>query len=126
MNYRDRAGRSINVCDWTKLFEDQGYRTLRQTGHDGLLVSTVWVGFALEPDWPEGISPSRDMPIFETMVFDLDVKHGSGWRGLDHWRWTTEVEAATGHECICAGMFADVDETDLEQFYGRGFGPPQS
>lgn len=125
MQYRDRLGRSISVCDWSDLFADQGYRMVRQTSHDGLLVSTVWVGIALEPSWPAGIIQPRDALIFETMIFDRDVKHGSGWRDLGCWRWSTEVEADAGHELVCAGVFADIDEADLDQFYGRGFEPAE-
>ena len=93
--YYDRAGNAISSAESLWLSKvNPGYSIVRHTHFpDSGMVSTVHLHFNYA--WAGG-----PILLFETMVFGVD-----GW---DDWqtRYTTEVEAVTGHDVTVAQINA--------------------
>lgn len=81
----DRDGKVIDLVTWSELHSNMDYRVVEQTVIGEYLVSTVWLGI----DHSYGDGPIK---IFETMIFkndDMDDLYCE--------RYTTDLEAVTGH-----------------------------
>jgi hypothetical protein len=89
--FYDRDGQPIDLSRWGELCNVDGYRRIAETFIGPYRVSTVWLGLD-HNFWPGG-TPL----IFETMVFGGD-------RDCELWRYSTEAEAAAGHEIVVAGL----------------------
>lgn len=94
--YYDRNGEPIDMMTWARsFFENDDAKRVALTEHDGVSVSTVWLGL----DHQYGDGPPL---IFETMIF-----------GGDHdeyqWRYSTEAEALVGHEAACRLAFGETE-----------------
>jgi hypothetical protein len=61
--YFDKAGKVLQLHEWTALFEDDDYRYIAFDELEYCSVSTVWIGLSHDP--------RNEMPvgIFETMIF---------------------------------------------------------
>ena len=83
INYYDKKGELLGLKEWTRLFEDFGYRRINQYERYFISVSTIWLG--LDHNFFDG-KPL----IFETMVWICGEQ-------VDEERYYTEEEAIQGH-----------------------------
>lgn len=89
--FYDRSGRRITAREWSELRAD-GPVHIGDTTIDGARVSTVWLG--IDHAWGDG-----PPIIFETMVFGGELDG-------EIWRYSTEDQAARGHQLVCAEVRA--------------------
>lgn len=99
--YYDRQGNPVpDVNEWARVFEagiGNRHVAMDSIGQN-LSVSTVWLG--LNQNWTR-VGPPL---IFETMVFTNESEElPEEWDG-QCWRYSTEAEAISGHEAICAEL----------------------
>ena len=100
--YYDRSGNLITLDEWASAFDERyGEKTVRQEHVGDLWVSTVWLGL----DHQHGNGPPL---IFETMVF-ADESLTAEFCA----RYSTEAEAATGHERVVAALQAGLQTHEL-------------
>jgi hypothetical protein len=86
--YYNKEGKSIQIMEWAKLFEDREYQRVAKTLlKNGRLVSTVWLGL-------DHSFLSNKKEIFETMVFRSE----KDLTDLDCERYSTLKEALAGHK----------------------------
>jgi len=80
----DRDNEPLELMDWAMKFEDEEYRKVAFDVIDGVVVSTIWVGF----DAFDDVCPQ----IFESMLFtEAMVPYG------DRWNYATEMQALVAH-----------------------------
>jgi hypothetical protein len=89
-NLYDRDTNPITLDEWAKLRgKGEEYSRIGETEIGGCLVSTIWMGMDL--------SDGSGLPlIFETMVFDKDLKTVDDLTA----RYTTKAQARAGHRLI--------------------------
>jgi len=88
LEYFDRENNPITEEEWTRLFENDEYRSVKLTHlHDGTDISTIWLGLS------HGSSPEGPL-IFETMV----TRDGSNEEEM--YRYATEQKALEHHEYL--------------------------
>lgn len=97
IDYRhfDRRGEAISMREWMRLWKSHEYRLVKQDSVENYWVSTVWLG--LDHSYTQ-----EGMPIiYETMLFDHSEhseQEGNAWMDLLCRRYSTELEALTGHD----------------------------
>ena len=91
--FYDRQLVPLELLKWAELMGDDDYRRIAFASHEGTTVSTVWVGFDLNP-FPLSSAPL----IFETMVFGGEEDHLT-------LRWPTEDTARAGHAEVVRQVF---------------------
>lgn len=80
----DRDNQPLELMDWAMKFEEEEYRKVALDVVDGVVISTIWVGF----DGHDDVDPQ----IFETMLFtEAMIPYG------DRWMYATEMQALTAH-----------------------------
>ncbi len=87
-NYYDKDGTPLELLDWARKLEQEGYSRVNETTlYDGTWISTVWLGL----DHQHSSGPPV---IFETMAFSSR----DSFDDQDMERYTTLAEALEGHE----------------------------
>lgn len=83
----NQNGKSLELLQWAKMFDQYKMRNLAKTRVRGFLVSTIWVGFNQEPLSPIPL-------IFETGLLDRDGYCATVGR------YATKAGALKGHGVI--------------------------